>query len=403
MIPDQWYAIHESDTLTKAAPVGVVRMGERLVLWRDAQGQVVCFEDRCAHRGVALSIGKIKNGHIQCAYHGLEYDSSGQCVHAPCLGADGKIPGGFRVRRFVVREENGLIWLWWGDEREVYPPVPWIDEIPTDHRQGITKTEVWPFNYVRCVENHLDVHHWAFVHDSIMLAVGESFRAFDVEVLDDGLYIKTTGTLERTTRSGKVDKKGWDFRAHCRLPNLSLIQVTPKFKSLIVQTPIDDETTWILVRSFQTYSRIQPFRAMIDNYCITFLFSVPLHRQDFPLFHAQRPRHSGVGVNKLLPADTGIAKYLISRDRLIKAARKRRDARPPTAEREPWDVALDEPRLPIAKEHQPSLLPTHARNTQVGRESAAGRRAAWVLACLTYPLLIPSLIGTQLLARWNGR
>lgn len=404
MIPDQWYAIFESDALSLGRPEGIVRMGERLVLWRDKDGKPACFEDRCAHRGVALSIGRIKDGNLACAYHGLQYDSSGQCVKAPCVGEGGKIPGSLKTRRYVVREENGLIWLWWGDERPEYPPVPWIDEIPTDHTKGVTKCEVWPFNYVRCVENHLDVHHWAFVHDSIMLGVGESFREFDVDVSDDGLMIRTQGTLQRTTKKGTIDKKGWEFKAHCRLPNLSLIQVTPKFKSLIVQTPIDDETTWILVRSFQTYSGIQPFKWMIDFYCITFLFSVPLHRQDFPLFHEQRPRQSGVGVNKLLPADAGIAKYLIARDRLLKEAKAQR-AGATERKQEPWDLALVEPRLPILKpsaQQQPSLLAQEVRNIRLGAESRSGRLAAWVLACLTYPLLVPSLIATSLLAWWDA-
>ncbi|MFO0724748.1 MAG: aromatic ring-hydroxylating dioxygenase subunit alpha [Myxococcota bacterium] len=404
MIPDQWYVIFESDALKPGQPEAVVRMGERLVLWRDANGQPVCLDDRCAHRGVALSVGHIKNGNLACAYHGLQYDNQGVCVKAPCVGADGKIPGSMKTRRWVVREENGLIWLWWGAERTEYPPVPWIEEIPKDHRRGITKTEVWPFNYVRCVENHLDVHHWAFVHDSIMLAVGESFREFNVTVEDEGLTIKTQGTLQRTNKHGKIAQRGWDFKAYCRLPNLSLIQVTPKFKSLVVQTPIDDETTWILVRSFQTYSGIQPFKAMIDYYCITFLFSVPLHRQDFPLFHEQRPRQSGVGVNKLLPADAGIAKYLIARDRLLKEAKKKLAAEGSAME-EPWEAPLKEQRLPIlqpAPAQQPSLLPAHARNIRTGAEARSGKVAAWVLACLTYPLLVPSLIATQLLAWWDA-
>jgi nitrite reductase/ring-hydroxylating ferredoxin subunit len=37
--------------------VGVLRMGERMVLWRDSTGQPACQADQCPHRGAALSIG----------------------------------------------------------------------------------------------------------------------------------------------------------------------------------------------------------------------------------------------------------------------------------------------------------------------------------------------------------
>ena len=54
MIRNQWYVVLESQEV-KHKPIGVTRMGEKLVFWRDAQGQVHCLRDRCAHRGAALS------------------------------------------------------------------------------------------------------------------------------------------------------------------------------------------------------------------------------------------------------------------------------------------------------------------------------------------------------------
>ena len=57
MISNQWYGILESKEVKLGKPVGVTRMGEKLVLWRDTQGQVTCQSDLCPHRGVALSAG----------------------------------------------------------------------------------------------------------------------------------------------------------------------------------------------------------------------------------------------------------------------------------------------------------------------------------------------------------
>ncbi len=411
MIPNQWYAILEADKITRDQPVPVIRMGERMVLWRDGEGKIVCLDDRCAHRGVALSIGKVRDGKLACPYHGMQYDASGCVVHIPCSGEGAKIPSSLRARSYTVQEKHGLIWLWWGDARETYPDVPWIDEIPTEPERGRTHSEIWPFNYVRCVENHLDVHHWAFVHDNIMVGVGEYFHEFEVKVDDDGLGLKTWGELKRTTRDGKRDRKGWQFRCHMRLPSVNMIQVTPRFRSIIFQTPVDEESTWVCVRSVQGYAAWQPAKWMIDYYCQTFLFAVPLHRQDFPLFHAQRPRHSGVGVNKLVAADAGIAKYLVMREKLLKEARKEAEAKRATedsrdnGERAPWDLPepgiTPHPALPVLA--QPTfMVPPEGRNAGTGIENRWGRARAWLFACLAFPLLVPSLVSTRLLAWWDA-
>lgn len=47
MIPDQWYVVMDSSQV-KGEPVGVTRMGEKLVFWRDGGGEVGCSRDRCA-------------------------------------------------------------------------------------------------------------------------------------------------------------------------------------------------------------------------------------------------------------------------------------------------------------------------------------------------------------------
>jgi phenylpropionate dioxygenase-like ring-hydroxylating dioxygenase large terminal subunit len=378
MIPNQWYAITESKTLLRDRPLGLIRMGERLVLWRDSQGNPVCFEDRCAHRGVALSIGKVVNGTIACRYHGLRYNPEGKCVRVPCHGEEYRIPASLQVKRYEVREMNGLVWLWWGEKREQYPAIPWIDEIPPDPRESVSRAAIWPFNYARMVENNFDIQHWAFLHGSIMLNVGEYLADYHCTVSEDN-YIESWGTLKRGNRLDK--KTGWDFRVAMRFPNLNLIQVTPRFKSLVISTPVDDTTCWVLIRSHQTYSRIPPIRQMIDFYCIQFLFAVPLYRQDFPVFHEQRPTYTDVGVNKLVASDEAIARYLTIRRRLIREAQGDKA------------VAIADhrtPALPIAQ------VPDELRNATVGRERPVGKAMAWGRALVAFPLLIPSLTSTKL-------
>jgi phenylpropionate dioxygenase-like ring-hydroxylating dioxygenase large terminal subunit len=61
------------------------------VLFRDDAGKPHALLNRCCHRGVQLSLGKVVDGAIACRYHGWRYDGSGRCIHIPSLTADGRI------------------------------------------------------------------------------------------------------------------------------------------------------------------------------------------------------------------------------------------------------------------------------------------------------------------------
>ncbi|KAK9835226.1 hypothetical protein WJX81_007254 [Elliptochloris bilobata] len=43
-------------------------------------GQATAVKDECAHRACPLSLGKVVDGHIQCPYHGWEYDAGGSVI-----------------------------------------------------------------------------------------------------------------------------------------------------------------------------------------------------------------------------------------------------------------------------------------------------------------------------------
>ena len=114
MIPDQWYVVMDS-TQIRDQPVGVVRMGEKLVFWRDSSRKVVCLRDKCAHRGAALCLGKVTGDHLQCPFHGLEYSSSGKVTVIPANGKNTLVPDRFQVLGYPTHEAHGLVWIWWGE------------------------------------------------------------------------------------------------------------------------------------------------------------------------------------------------------------------------------------------------------------------------------------------------
>jgi vanillate O-demethylase monooxygenase subunit len=86
-------------------PWVVVRLGET----------VAAFRDRCPHRRVPLSEGRVvptdSGPALECPYHGWSFASSGRCVRIPALGARASVPKGMRVRTARITEHDGALWL----------------------------------------------------------------------------------------------------------------------------------------------------------------------------------------------------------------------------------------------------------------------------------------------------
>src|SRR5688572_6078347 len=70
-----WY-VAASDHEVQSQPVGRIILGEPIVFYRLADGTPVALEDRCAHRHLPLSMGKLVGDTLQCHYHGLRYDKT---------------------------------------------------------------------------------------------------------------------------------------------------------------------------------------------------------------------------------------------------------------------------------------------------------------------------------------
>ena len=91
MVPNRWYPVLEASQLGRK-PVGVTRLGRRLVLWRDAAGSSVALPSRCPHRGAALEQGRVVDGELTCPWHGFRFAPDGACTRMPCEGTEATPP-----------------------------------------------------------------------------------------------------------------------------------------------------------------------------------------------------------------------------------------------------------------------------------------------------------------------
>jgi phenylpropionate dioxygenase-like ring-hydroxylating dioxygenase large terminal subunit len=158
-----WY-VAASDSEVGRKPLRRTILGEPIVLFRLEDGTPVAFEDRCAHRHLPLSMGKLVGDHLQCHYHGLRFDQTGRCVRIP--GQD-QIPPTAKVRTYPVVERYKWIWLWMGDpaltDDSKIPDFHWLDDPNWGANSSYLHVKA---NWQLVVDNLLDLTHLAFVHES---------------------------------------------------------------------------------------------------------------------------------------------------------------------------------------------------------------------------------------------
>jgi phenylpropionate dioxygenase-like ring-hydroxylating dioxygenase large terminal subunit len=241
MVPNQWYPILESRQLSRNKPLGVMRLGERLVLWREANGHIACMRDRCPHRSAMLSRGKIRDGCIECPYHGLRFASDGRCTIIPANGCDAAVPDGFNLAPIAVREEHGVVWYWYG-ARQPTAELPWPSEIAELGGNAVSIHYDADIPQLRAVENVFDFHHLNFVHRWTIPGVGP--RVDDFKTAQNGGEIRFSGTLRQERTWIKNDSQ---FSAKFRFPGVCSIK-SGRIDIALAVTPIDAKRTWIWTR-----------------------------------------------------------------------------------------------------------------------------------------------------------
>lgn len=164
LICDHWYVACPSSQLERDRP-RAVQIGEhRLVAYRDGSGRPHALLDRCPHRGVRLSLGRVVGDRLACGYHGWEFSTSGELECVPSLDPCAKRPRAV-VPSFPTREVDHYVWVWMAGEHRTPTHEPALRGIvPAD---WIQHTAIWKTAVLPAVENQLDLAHTPFAHPGI--------------------------------------------------------------------------------------------------------------------------------------------------------------------------------------------------------------------------------------------
>jgi phthalate 4,5-dioxygenase len=179
----------------QGAPVRVTVMGERLVIWRDADGRLGALEEHCAHRGASLYFGRNESQEsrdgscgLRCVYHGWKYDIEGRCVDMPNEPSSSTFKERVRLTAYPVAERGDIVWVYLGpaDAMPALPDLEWA-VVPQSHRYVSKRLQ--RSNFMQAMEGGIDSSHVSFLHSDARLwnpdwtRAGHSTRA---HLADDG-------------------------------------------------------------------------------------------------------------------------------------------------------------------------------------------------------------------------
>jgi phenylpropionate dioxygenase-like ring-hydroxylating dioxygenase large terminal subunit len=324
MIPNQWYAVLDSAEVRPGKLTGVARMSEKLVFWRDSQGNLACLRDFCPHRGAALSIGKLNGDCIECPFHGFQFDASGQCHLIPANGRNASFPKQMKAGSYPTYETGGFIFIWWGEAQDK-PPAPGFFTDLAGMNYATARVP-WNTHYSRAIENQLDVAHLPFVHaTTIGMSIGtlvdgpltewcgaDRFRLYTFNRQDDGTPAR---------RPEELSVAGKSFWLEFIYPNLWQNHLSEKARVVVAFAPVDDEHTLVYLRFYQNAIQIPIVKELFTHLAMP--FNKRILRQDQRVVESQQPKRSELRLGeKLVQADRPIVIYRSRRQELIQAAQR---------------------------------------------------------------------------------
>jgi len=123
---DAWWFAALSGDLKPGKLQRYELLGEPVLIGRTRSGEVYALRDICPHRAAPLSAGRLVGPRgaeeVECPYHGWRFRTDGACAAVPSLVDDQAFDvARIRVRRYPVREQQGLVWIWMAADARAEP------------------------------------------------------------------------------------------------------------------------------------------------------------------------------------------------------------------------------------------------------------------------------------------
>lgn len=264
-LSEWWYVASLSDQLDQG-PIERTILGTPLVLFRNDRGEAGALLDRCPHRNVPLSQGRVTDeGVLECGYHGWCFDVRGHCRKVPGL-MDEPDHRGRRVPEYPVREQDGFVWVWASPDvephRDPFGLPDLTDGYTTVRRHLDVNGSVWA-----AAENALDVPHTAYLHAGLFRSEPQNEITAHLRRWSDRVEVeyvgepRPEGVIGRLLSPSGGIVKHWD---RFFLPSVAQVEYRLGTENHVVVTtaltPINDFVT-------RMYATIQ-FRVRVPGFVL---------------------------------------------------------------------------------------------------------------------------------------
>ncbi len=170
LLKNVWYVAALSSQIKKESFITRIIQNEPLIIVRNSVGELYALKDICPHRGIPFSYGRLVQNEVECPYHGWTFNNDGVCTKIPslCEGQDldcRKI----KVKKYPVREQQGIIWIFFGDKNfdvEKAPEIPLMKALANDVKPNVIEIEKFPCHIDHAVIGLMDPAHGPYIHKS---------------------------------------------------------------------------------------------------------------------------------------------------------------------------------------------------------------------------------------------
>jgi phenylpropionate dioxygenase-like ring-hydroxylating dioxygenase large terminal subunit len=165
-------------------PLRVLLLGEKLIAFRDSQGQVGLLQNHCPHRGASLFFGRNEESGLRCVYHGWKFAVDGTCVDMPNEPAESDFRTRVRAVAYPCQERNGIVWAYLGPRTDP-PPLPNLEgNMLPDGEWSVTAIQR-ECNWLQALEGDIDTSHFSFLHAGSLQATSQQEGTFSYYMLAD--------------------------------------------------------------------------------------------------------------------------------------------------------------------------------------------------------------------------
>ena len=326
-LPHSWFILCASRELGHK-PLARTLQGVPLVLFRDEQGRPAALVDRCPHRNVPLSLGRVVEGQLQCGYHGWRFDTAGQCRAIPGLVGEPEARSRCALRH-ATREQEGFIWVYSTPGVEPTSEPYRFPLLDAPHYSTVRRTLRARGSLHALLENTLDVPHTAFLHGGLFRTAK---KRQEIEVVvrrsPDRVEAEYIGESRPEGLAGRLlAPRGGVLQHFDRFLLPSIAQVEYRlgedshFIVTSAMTPAEDWDTWVYA--------VVTFRLPLPHWLVKpFITPVALHifQQDARILETQTETIRRFGSETFASSEVDVLGPLILR--LMRQVERGKEAAP---------------------------------------------------------------------------